>query len=365
MLAPSVVVGRKGSHGKVVWAEQGGYCIDTALFVDRRDTNGDLRYLFYLLQSLRLDEKSKDSAVPGLDRNDAHNKSVPSFNLPTQKAIADFLDRETARIDQLIEKKQRMAELLEEKRKSTIARLILGGSVARDDQSAPWLAWMPDHWRAMPLTQLVAFYGGATPSKDEPAFWEGDIPWISPKDMKREILRDSEDHISCEAVAKSSCRYIEPGAILIVTRGMILARTVPVALLDVHATINQDMKAMVPRAQIRPAFLLRLLQGLEAVLLSFVEDSAHGTKKLKTERLFKTPFPIPPLAEQEAVTTQIDTLSSRLVTAGFTIMQSIERLQELRSSLITAAVTGQIDINEWAKRESTERRIEALKEAAI
>ena len=112
---PSIIVGRKGSFGKITWAEDGGFCIDTAYYVDRDHSKGDLRFSFYLLQHLRLDKQSKDSAVPGLDRSDALNRTINLPDLPTQRAIADFLDRETARIDLLIEKKQRLVELLGEK----------------------------------------------------------------------------------------------------------------------------------------------------------------------------------------------------------------------------------------------------------
>ena len=126
-LKPAIIVGRKGSHGKGTWAPCGGFCIDTALFVDKSSCKGELRYAFYLLQSLGLDRTSKDSAVPGLDRFETHNITVPNHDIPTQKAIADFLDRETTRIDQLIEKKQRMVEVLGEREKNRTKRLLSEG----------------------------------------------------------------------------------------------------------------------------------------------------------------------------------------------------------------------------------------------
>lgn len=76
-LAPSIIVGRKGSAGKVAWAENGCFCIDTAYYSDRRYVRGDLRYAFYLLQSLGLDALSKDSAIPSLDRTDAQSCQIP------------------------------------------------------------------------------------------------------------------------------------------------------------------------------------------------------------------------------------------------------------------------------------------------
>jgi type I restriction enzyme S subunit len=90
----------------------------------------------------------------------------------------------------------------------------------------------------------VAIRAGGTPPKSVPSFWQGDIPWISPKDMKSPDLIDAFDHISVEATELTSAKLHQPGAMLIVVCGMILAHTVPVATLSVPAAINQDIKAM-------------------------------------------------------------------------------------------------------------------------
>ncbi len=125
-LAPSIIVGRKGSHGKITWAETGGFCIDTAFYIDKRSCRGDLRYAYYLLQTLGLDETSKDAAVPGLDRFEAHNRAIVQIDLDTQKSIADFLDRETTRIDKIIEKTQHSIDLLKEFRAALITATVTG-----------------------------------------------------------------------------------------------------------------------------------------------------------------------------------------------------------------------------------------------
>ncbi|MGA2499633.1 MAG: restriction endonuclease subunit S, partial [Tepidisphaeraceae bacterium] len=94
-----------------------------------------------------------------------------------------------------------------------------------------------------PLTDVVSIRGGGTPSKSDPFYWNGTIPWVTPKDMKVREIAGAIDHISERATQESSAKLIEPGAVLVVVRGMILAHTVPTAVLRVSATINQDMKA--------------------------------------------------------------------------------------------------------------------------
>jgi type I restriction enzyme, S subunit len=100
----------------------------------------------------------------------------------------------------------------------------------------------PHEWTSgdniRPLARLVEIYGGGTPSKQKTDFWKGEIPWVSPKDMKQDILYDSADHISPFAVEQANLKYINPGVTLIVVRGMILAHTVPIATADIRLTIN-------------------------------------------------------------------------------------------------------------------------------
>lgn len=192
--------------------------------------------------------------------------------------------------------------------------------------------------------------GGATPSKDREDFWIGDIPWVSPKDMKVDVIHDVPDHVSEAAVEGSALNEIPEQAVLIVVRGMILARFVPVCRLGAPATINQDMKALLPHPKaIRGEYLQRMLQGYGDVLMSFIEEAAHGTKKLRSEALLGLKFPVPPLDEQEAIASEYERsrdLTEKIVVAT---TASITRLREYRAALITSAVTGQIDVDSYAR----------------
>ena len=124
--APCIVIGRKGSFGKVSFCAQSVFAIDTTFFVDDRATDANLLWLFYLLGLLGLDKVSKDSAVPGLNREDAYAKVVPWPPLPEQTAIADFLKKETARIDGIIEKIEKSINLLREHRTALISAAVTG-----------------------------------------------------------------------------------------------------------------------------------------------------------------------------------------------------------------------------------------------
>ncbi len=131
--APCIVIGRKGSFGKIHFSETPVFAIDTTYFVDDRCTHANLHWFAYLLASLRLDGVSKDSAVPGLDRGDAYDQVVAyPIDAPEQSAIAQYLDRATADIDKAIDAARREIDLLREYRTRLIADVVTGKLDVRD-----------------------------------------------------------------------------------------------------------------------------------------------------------------------------------------------------------------------------------------
>jgi type I restriction enzyme, S subunit len=171
------------------------------------------------------------------------------------------------------------------------------------------------------LGEIVDFYSGGTPSKAKTELWDGDVPWFSAKDMKRPRLTDSADHVSDSVFRTTSLRKLPAGTVAMVVRGMILAHTVPISILDVESAINQDLKALRPRYEIEPSFLAAMLRAQHSTILSQVSTAAHGTKKLDTRVLENIRIPLPSLPEQRriaAILDQADALSvkRRQVLAG-------------------------------------------------
>jgi len=169
-------------------------------------------------------------------------------------------------------------------------------------------ARFPSQWLRVPLGKTGEWRGGGTPSKSRPDYWTGDIPWVSPKDMKVLFVADAQDHISKAAVEDSSVRLIPPGSLLMVVRGMILARAFPVALTTREVTINQDMKALLPHEAKTKDYLLLALRAFEPDVLSAIEHSTHGTCRLETDFLQDFMIPLPPLAEQHRIVAKVDEL---------------------------------------------------------
>jgi restriction endonuclease S subunit len=135
------------------------------------------------------------------------------------------------------------------------------------DTGVEWIGEIPAHWDVKRLKFCCTFYGGGTPSKANLEYWGGDIPWVSPKDMKSEIIVDTEDHITEEAIASSTTRLIQPRAVLVVVRSGILRHSIPVAINAEPVALNQDMKALVPRQCLLAEYLKFLMLGHQQALL--------------------------------------------------------------------------------------------------
>lgn len=193
-----------------------------------------------------------------------------------------------------------------------------------------------------PLIDLVAIRGGGTPSKSDPFYWEGTIPWITPKDMKRRELSDAIDHISERATQETAAKLIEPGAVLVVVRGMILAHTFPSAVLRVPAAINQDMKALIPKEVLLPEFLCALFWASNLQMLELIEKSSHDTRKFETKKLLGTNVVVPPLSEQRRIMAELDALHAEVVALMRLQSETSAELDALLPAILDRAFQGKL-----------------------
>lgn len=160
-------------------------------------------------------------------------------------------------------------------------------------------------WVRKTVDEVCQFRGGGTPSRSVERYWRGEIPWVSPKDMKFDVVSDSIDHISQEAMDRSATSLIPKGSVLVVVRSGILARTVPIAIAGRDLTINQDLKALCPDRSVDSRFLYHLLGSRMAELLSMVSRSAT-VHRLATEQIRGLQFALPPLSEQRRIVALLD-----------------------------------------------------------
>ena len=208
------------------------------------------------------------------------------------------------------------------------------------DSGVEWLGEVPEHWGAARVTDMFEARSGGTPSTAEEAYWEGDIPWVSAKDMKVLRIKDTEDHISDEAVRASATSLVPRGTVLLVARSGILKRTLPVGLSEREVAINQDIKGLIPReGLVEPLYFVYCLNGFQSVLLTLWRQQGATVESLDFDTVRSTSLPLPPLDEQRAIAAYLDRETERIDALVAKKRLLIERLEEYRTALITRTVT--------------------------
>jgi len=166
---------------------------------------------------------------------------------------------------------------------------------------------LPSGWEWVSLANLGEFHGGKTPSTQQANFWDGSIPWITPKDMKKLRLNDSEDKVTQAGVA-NGLSLIPPNSVLIVVRSGILRRTVPTAINEVETTVNQDLKALVLVLSQLAGYVQLMIRGFERFILSHLTKVGTTVESIQFDAFASQCFPLPPLAEQTRIVARVEEL---------------------------------------------------------
>jgi type I restriction enzyme S subunit len=346
-LAPCLVIGRKGSFGKVNYSDKAVFAIDTTFFVDSRFTQADLRWLYYALSHARLDSATKDSAIPGLDREDAYARDLCLCSKPEQRAIAAFLDAETARIDDLVAKKEQLIALLLEHRAALIAGAVTKGldpNVPMKDSGVEWLGEIPKHWEVMKTTWLFSIGSGTTPKSEEAGYYGGETPWITTSELRESVITSTEKSVTSDALREHSSLKVHPkGSVAVAMYGATIGR---LGILGVAATVNQACCVFSRPKGIEAQFWYYWLQMRRSYLISL--GYGGGQPNLSQDLLRSVRVPTPPVPEQREIIASLDRETARINALVVKVRDAIERLKELRSALISATVTGRIDVREGA-----------------
>ena len=203
-----------------------------------------------------------------------------------------------------------------------------------------WIGDIPEHWELKKLKYWInSTLGGGTPSTGNSNFWNGNIPWVSPKDMKTDFITKTEDYITELAVSESATNLIPPDRILIVVRSGILKHTLPVAINKVEVSLNQDMKAFEPKANLLSRFLFWKLKGQSSDILTLCNKIGATVDSIEMEDLFAFPFALPPISEQTAIADYLDEKTAQTDKLIAEKRRLIELLKEERLGVINQAVT--------------------------
>lgn len=303
-------------------------------------------WITYFLQAgeryKHLETLSKGSGSKRIHPNDFLELAIPLPPVEEQKEILEKIHKTEATYNKTTNELQTQSDLIAKLRASILMDAVSGRLVPQEPNDEPAIILLdkiraekerlikegkikrekslsliavdeipyelPEGWVWVTLLDLFAVIGGATPNKSISAYWNGNIPWVSPKDMKIEYLSDAQDHVTELAFIETRLPVIPENSLLIVVRGMILLHSFPIALTSVPVAINQDMKALSPFLNEVIPYLMVALKGHKKLLLDLVAHSTHGTCKLESHKLFAFKFGLPPLAEQHRIVAKVEQL---------------------------------------------------------
>ena len=348
--SPGITVGRSGSVGEINYINQNFWAHNTSLYV--KDYKGSpQRFIYYLLIAINPKRLSAGSAVGTLDRNNIHSQIIALPSLFEQNIIANFLDHETAKIDALIEKQQQLIKLLKEKRQAVISHAVTKGlnpNAPMRDSGVESLGQVPAHWTVINMDYALNAIGDV--DHYMPQSIEKGIPYLMTGDLKEFASAINFD--DCKQVSHND--YLSLSKKIKSSKGdVIMARYATVGTVtyvDVDADFLVSYSCVTIKSNLSKAIGLYLfyyfksdafLQGIQSQINTNTQGNVgvYDLKKIK--------IALPTLAEQSKIIkylqsriSQFDSLSERMGVA-------IKLSQERRTALISAAVTGKIDVRDW------------------
>ncbi len=316
-----------------------------------------IRFCFYWFQGFRenlVAWYATGGGQPNINQQILAELLIPAPSLGEQAAIAAFLDCETAKIDALVADYRALIELLQEKRQAVISHAVTKGldpTVPMKDSGVEWLGEVPEHWEVGSVRRFSASVEtGSTPLTYKPLD-EGDgvMNWFTPGDFDGSVvLSRVAKRLSKAALEAREAPVFPANCVLVVSIGATLGK---VGYCGVECSANQQINAVIPGYNLSGQFLAYALCSRVDSMRVLSNASTIGI--MNQEKTKAVPLVKPPLAEQIDIVRFLDMQSDRVDSLINDAKDAITLLQERRTALISAAVTGKIDVRGLVEPEAT------------
>lgn len=337
---PSVLLGRKGTIDKPQFIDFPFWSVDTAYYTDIYSTS-DKKFFYYLCLTIDFDEYKYGSAVPSMTQGTLNQIIFCNPPLNEQKAIALYLDSQTTKIDKLIAKKERFIELLQEKRTALISHTVTKGlnpDVPMKDSGIEWLGDIPEHWETVPLRAVL---------KERLEYNNGRKTENILSVLKNIGVVNYEDR---EASGNKKSENIEQYKIvyprdIVVNRMNLIFGSVGIS--EYHGATSTEYYVVKPKhKEISPEYFAYIFcnSSFQKSLVGIGKGILFHRMRIYYEEFKKIPLPYPPLIEQKEIASYLDTQTTKIDILIDKTKESIEKLKEYRTALISAVVTGKIDV---------------------
>ena len=320
-----------------------------AVIRPRNVNSGFIGYLFHAeFLIANVIAHSAGISYPAINASELIKLQVPFPSIQEQATIASFLDRETQRIDTLVEEKNHFIGLLKEKRLALISHVVTKGldsTVKMKDSGVEWLGKVPEHWKVVQLKRVVnSVKTGGTPSNlNESHIEDSGFDWFTPGDFDENLyLNNSNRKLS--KIGKSEVKIFAPQTIMMIGIGATIGK---VSISKYESSCNQQINAITCSKYILPCYCAYYLKANRDYIVNLYGKyttlpiiNQDDTKSIITA--------LPSIQEQTAIANFLDNQTAKIDTLITETQQSIALLKEHRTALISAAVTGKIDVREVA-----------------
>ena len=304
-----------------------------------------------------------NTAYGGAQPNISSQKmSVMTFPLPPlseQQRIVERIEELFAKLDEAKERLQEVAESFAV-RKVAILHKAFTGELTQQWRRENGVS--DESWEEKKLGEVGSWLGGGTPSTSREEYWEnGNILWITSKDMKSAVIEDTLMKVNEIGVKNSSANYIEKPALLVVMRSGILRRTFPVAMVKKPFTVNQDLKAIIPDKD-DLEFLYWMLLSNEQRILDTCMKNGTTVESINSNALKNLTFKCPTLSEQHEIVRLIDDLLARERAAQQAAEQALASIDLMKKSILARAFRGELGTNKASEASALELLKQVLAE---
>ncbi len=345
----SVLLGRKGTIDKPLYINGRFWTVDTMFYTDI-SKGACAKFFYYNSLTIPFGYYSTSTALPSMTQADLlnHPAAIPTKLEQTQ--IARFLDHETARVDALIEEQQRLSELLKEKRQAVISHAVTKGldpTAPMKDSGVEWLGEVPAHWNVTPLKHVVA-----TPITDgpheTPEFIDDGVLFVSAEAVSSGNINFSKArYISREDHLRYSKKYRPQKFDIYMVKSGATTGVTAIVETDDEFNIWSPLAVVRCKPEHSPYFVLFAMRSRN-FQESVVVNWSFGTQQnIGMNVIESLPIASPPADEQKKIAAFITQESEKLDSLISEGVSAVHLLQERRSALISAAVTGKIDVRNW------------------
>lgn len=323
-----------------------GYLGSTMAVIKAGD-NMDKSYLFYLLKGSE-----------ALSKMIAGGTTIPHFSptffdevfaipsLDEQRKIAAFLDYKTGKIDRLTEILTARINDLKKYRQSVISEVVTRGldlTVQLKSSGVEWIGSIPENWTPLRCGLLFRMGSGTTPKSGNDSYYcEDGKYWLQTGDLTDGLVYETSKHLSDKAFEDYSLSIYPKGSVVIAMYGATIGK---LGILDIDAATNQACCVFTESDRMINRFAYYCLMASRESLKSFANGG--GQPNISQAQLKDWKLPVPPIEEQKSIVEYLDRKTKQIDDTIVATEQQIKNLQAYRISLISEAVTGQIDVRDW------------------